>query len=175
MWLINYKRHIHHKPKATNGGIGFFGLCLMSPKWTCTLCICRSVGKGPTWSCIFWIIWSFKVALCKALLHRWPQCNHIKNEALTHWPSIHMPSHTSVKMTCIVCEVHTLHTYYYQCGFKFMCWKEGCYQCGSWGSCMTSLGNLFCFFTMGSFSFFSRFFVSFILPYVFVIYFFLIF
>ena len=69
-----------------------------------------------------------KVALCKALLHGWPLRNTILNEALTHQPSIHMPSHTNVKRKCVVCEVRTPHTYCYQCGFKFMCWKEGCYQ-----------------------------------------------
>jgi hypothetical protein len=70
----------------------------------------------------------FKVVLCKALLHRWPLHNSIVNEVLIHRPSIHMPLHTSVKRTCVVCEVRTPHTYCYQCGFKFMYWKEGCYQ-----------------------------------------------
>jgi hypothetical protein len=70
----------------------------------------------------------FKVALCKALLHGWPLRNIILNEVLTHRPSIHMHSHTHVKRTCVVCEVRTPHMYCYQCGFKFMHWKEGCYQ-----------------------------------------------
>jgi hypothetical protein len=63
----------------------------------------------------------FKVALCKALLQGWMQCTNISNEALTHRPSIHMPSHTSLKRACVVCEVRNPHTYCYQCGFKFMC------------------------------------------------------
>jgi hypothetical protein len=62
----------------------------------------------------------FKVALYKVLPHGWPQHNNIVNEALIYWPSIHMPSHTSVKKTCIVCEVRTPHMYCYQHGFKFM-------------------------------------------------------
>jgi hypothetical protein len=70
----------------------------------------------------------FKVALCKALLHGWPLRNTIMNEALIHQPSIHMPSHTNVKRICVVYEVRTPHTYCFQCDFKFMCWKEGCYQ-----------------------------------------------
>jgi hypothetical protein len=71
----------------------------------------------------------FKVALCKALLQGWPLCNAIVNDILTERPSIHMPSHTIAKRTCVVCAVRTPHTYCYQCGFKFMCWKEGCYHC----------------------------------------------
>jgi hypothetical protein len=63
----------------------------------------------------------FKVALCKALLQGWPLCNTIVNDILTERPSIHMPSHTTAKRTCVVCAVRTPHTYCYQCGFKFMC------------------------------------------------------
>jgi hypothetical protein len=70
----------------------------------------------------------FKVALCKALLQGWQQRTNISNEALTERLTIHMPSHTHLKRACVVCAVRTPHTYCYQCGFKFMCWKEGCYQ-----------------------------------------------
>jgi hypothetical protein len=71
---------------------------------------------------------AFKVALCKALLHGWQERTTISNEALTERPSIHMPSHMTLKRACVVCKVRNPHTYCYQCGFKFMCWKEGCYQ-----------------------------------------------
>jgi hypothetical protein len=70
----------------------------------------------------------FKTKLCKALLHGWRGQNEVNNEALTHRLSIHMPLHSKTKKLCIVCKLHTPHTYCYQCGFKFMCWKEGCFQ-----------------------------------------------
>jgi hypothetical protein len=70
----------------------------------------------------------FKTTLCEALLIGWQQRNEVHNEALTHCPSIYMPSHSTIKKVCMVYKIHTPHTYYYQCGFKFMCWKEGCYQ-----------------------------------------------
>jgi hypothetical protein len=69
----------------------------------------------------------FKNALYEALLHGWVQCTESRYETLTHCPSIHMPSHSTKKRLCVVCEVHTSH-YCYKYGFKFMCWKEGCYQ-----------------------------------------------
>jgi hypothetical protein len=47
----------------------------------------------------------FKVAFCEALLQGWPLRNNISNEALTDQPTIHMPSHTSLKRACVVCEV----------------------------------------------------------------------
>jgi hypothetical protein len=70
----------------------------------------------------------FKNTLCKALLVGWGRRNEVSNETLTHRPSIHMPSHSSIKRLCIHCKIHTPHTYCYKCGFKFMCWKEGCFQ-----------------------------------------------
>jgi hypothetical protein len=70
----------------------------------------------------------FKNALCKALLFSWPRRTEISNDALIEHPSIHMPSHTTLKRQCVVYETRTPHTYCYQCGFRFMCWKEGCYQ-----------------------------------------------
>jgi hypothetical protein len=70
----------------------------------------------------------FKTTLCEALLLGWIRQNEVYNEALTHRPSIHMPSHSSIKRVCIHCKIHTPHTYCYKCGFKFMCLKEGCFQ-----------------------------------------------
>jgi hypothetical protein len=70
----------------------------------------------------------FKKALCEALLLGRPRRTEINNNVLTKRPSIHMPSHTTLKRQCVVCEMRTPHTYCYQCGFRFMCWKEGCYQ-----------------------------------------------
>jgi hypothetical protein len=70
----------------------------------------------------------FKNALCEALLVGWTRRTETRNETLTHHPSIHMPSHSKKKRLCVVCEVRTIRTYCYKCGFKFMCWKEGCYQ-----------------------------------------------
>jgi hypothetical protein len=70
----------------------------------------------------------FKTALYEALLVGWTQFTKTRNESLTHRPTIHMPSHSAKKRLCVVSEVHTPHTYCYQCCFKFMCWKEGCYQ-----------------------------------------------
>jgi hypothetical protein len=70
----------------------------------------------------------FKNALYEALLLGWPRGKEVNNEALIHRPSIHMPSHSTLRHPCIVCGIHFPHTYCYQCGFKFMCWKEGCYQ-----------------------------------------------
>jgi hypothetical protein len=55
----------------------------------------------------------FKVAFCKALLHGWQQRTNVLHEALTEWPSIHMPSHTTLKRACIVYAIRTPHTYYY--------------------------------------------------------------
>jgi hypothetical protein len=70
----------------------------------------------------------FKTKLCEVLLHGWKGRNEVYNEALTHRPSIHMPSHSTTKRLCVVCKRHTPHIYCYQCGFKFMCWKERCFQ-----------------------------------------------
>jgi hypothetical protein len=70
----------------------------------------------------------FKTALYKALLLGWGQRKEVNNEALSHCPSIHMPSHSTLRRPCVVCGIHLPHTYCYQCGFKFMCWKERCYQ-----------------------------------------------
>jgi hypothetical protein len=70
----------------------------------------------------------FKNALCEALLVGWLRRTETRNESLTHHPSIHMPSHSTKKRLYIVCEVRTPRTYCYQCDFKFICWKEGCYQ-----------------------------------------------
>jgi hypothetical protein len=70
----------------------------------------------------------FKNALCEALLIGWPRRKEVSNDALIHHPSIHMPSHATLRRPCIVCGIHFPRTYCYQCGFKFMCWKEGCYQ-----------------------------------------------
>ena len=70
----------------------------------------------------------FKNKLCEALLHGCRGQNEVNNKALMHRPNIHMPSHTTTKRLCVVCKRHTPHTYCYQCRFKFMCWKEGCYQ-----------------------------------------------
>jgi hypothetical protein len=70
----------------------------------------------------------FKTMLCEALLLGWGRRNEVHNEALTHRPSIHMPSHSSIKRVCIHCKIYTPHTYCYKCGFKFMCLKEGCFQ-----------------------------------------------
>jgi hypothetical protein len=39
-----------------------------------------------------------------------------------------MPSHSTTRRLCVVYKHHTLHTYCYQCGFKFIYWKEGCFQ-----------------------------------------------
>jgi hypothetical protein len=70
----------------------------------------------------------FKTAFCKAFLVGWPRRKELNNEVLTDRPSIHMPSHSKLRRPCVVCGIHLPHTYCYQCGFKFMCWKEGCYQ-----------------------------------------------
>jgi hypothetical protein len=67
----------------------------------------------------------FKTKLCEALLHGWKGQQEFNNKALTHRPSIHMPSHSTTKRLCVVCKIHTHHTYCYKCGFKFMCWKQG--------------------------------------------------
>jgi hypothetical protein len=70
----------------------------------------------------------FKTAFCEALLRGWSRPHEVNNDALLHRPSIHMPSHTTLKRQCVVCKIRTPHTYCYQCGFKFLCWKEGCYE-----------------------------------------------
>jgi hypothetical protein len=70
----------------------------------------------------------FKNVLCKALLVGWTRCNVTTNTALTHRPSIHMPSHSTLKRLCVVFKIPTLCTYCYQYDFKFMCLKEGCFQ-----------------------------------------------
>jgi hypothetical protein len=70
----------------------------------------------------------FKIALCEALLQGWTRRNEHWNEVLSHRPTIHMPSHTHLKRLCVVCKLHTPHTYCYKCNFKFMCLNNGCYQ-----------------------------------------------
>jgi len=70
----------------------------------------------------------FKTAFCEALLQGWHRPHEVNNDALLHRPSIHMPSHTTLKRQCVVCKIRNPHTHCYQCGFKFMCWKEGCYE-----------------------------------------------
>jgi hypothetical protein len=67
----------------------------------------------------------FKNALCEALLVGWVRRNERSQEPLSHHPRIHMPSHSTKKRLCVVCGTRKPHTYYYQCGTKFMCWKEG--------------------------------------------------
>jgi hypothetical protein len=70
----------------------------------------------------------FKNALCKALLVGWVRKNEVRDGPLIHHPTIHMPSYLTKKRLCVVCKKWKPHTYCYQCGYKFMCWKEGCYQ-----------------------------------------------
>jgi hypothetical protein len=70
----------------------------------------------------------FKNVLCEALLDGWMRRNEVVDAPLIHRPAIHMPSHSTKKRLCVVCRSRKSHTYCYQCGFKFMCWKEGCYQ-----------------------------------------------
>jgi hypothetical protein len=83
-------------------------------------------GRNPV--CRLMIHLQFKNTLCEALLLGWPRRTEINNDALTKRPSIHMPSYTTLKRQCVVCKTRTPHIYCYQCGFKFMCWKEECYQ-----------------------------------------------
>jgi hypothetical protein len=71
----------------------------------------------------------FKTVLCKALLEGWRGRNERGNEVLTKHPTIHMPSSSHIKRLCVVCKLHTPHTYCFKCNFKFMCLKGGCYQC----------------------------------------------
>jgi hypothetical protein len=66
----------------------------------------------------------FKTALAEALLCNWEHRVHISNAELIHRPEIHMPSYIHLRCPCVVCKTCKPHTYCYQCGFKFMCWKE---------------------------------------------------
>jgi hypothetical protein len=86
---------------------------------------CRQ-GPNPVKSPLTHLL--FKTAFYEVLLEGWRRPHEINNNALVHRLSIHMPSHTTLKRQCVVCKVRITHTYYYQCGFKFMCWKEGCYE-----------------------------------------------
>jgi hypothetical protein len=68
----------------------------------------------------------FKNAFCEALLAGWVRRNETSQEPPSHRPSIHMPSHSTKKKVCVVCGTTRPRTYCYQCGSKYMCWKEGC-------------------------------------------------
>jgi hypothetical protein len=70
----------------------------------------------------------FKIALVEALLRSWERRIDVNNVELTHRPEIHMPSPSHLRWPCVVCKRQKPSTYCYQCGFKFMCWKEGCYE-----------------------------------------------
>jgi hypothetical protein len=70
----------------------------------------------------------FKTALAEALLRSWDRRVDVSNVELTHRPEIHMPSPSHLRWPCVVCKRQKPSTYCYQCGFKFMCWKEGCYE-----------------------------------------------
>lgn len=70
----------------------------------------------------------FKNGLCEAFLEGWTPCNERSHEPLSQHLRIHIPSHSTKKRLCVVCETRKPHTYCYKCGIKFMCWKEGCYQ-----------------------------------------------
>jgi hypothetical protein len=55
----------------------------------------------------------FKNALYEALLLGWRRRKEVNNEALIYRPSIHMPSHSTLRRPCVVCGTHLPRTYCY--------------------------------------------------------------